>query len=209
MPPESWEFDADGHLLINAEQVPASRAIVFTWINEGLLTTAASAIRAALDLQAEVARRVRVPQAHTLLKAIDPAVDLTDDERDKLLDAYVAARRSANGAASWIPFGIDVDRGGELPVSLYENGRNASVLDIARFSGVPAAMLDASAVSASLTYETRVGQRNVLNDRIRARALPIESRLSMDDVLPRGQRAVLDLSHLITDEAGTPAVTED
>lgn len=213
---DRWTFSNEGVLMVDGQPAARDGFIVFVGWDEGLLLTGNTTIRAALDLQDEVARRVRVPQAHTTLKVTDPTLVMTDgtddpadNEQQALVDGYVTARNSKTGAVSLLPYGIDVDRGGDVPVSLYENGRNASVLDIARLTGVPASMLDASAVAASLTYETKAGARPLFNERLRARAAVIEARLSMDDVLPRGQRAVLDLSHLLTDETGTPAVTED
>ncbi|WP_263732563.1 hypothetical protein [Cellulomonas sp. SG140] len=214
--PNRWTFSAEGVLLVDGQPAKRDDFVVFVGWDEGLLLTGNVSMRAALDLQDEVARRVRVPQAHTTLKVVDQSLNLTngtenpdDNEQQDLVDGFTKARQSKTGAVSLLPYGIDVVQGGEVPVSLYEQGRNASVLDIARLTGVPASMLDASAVAASLTYETKSGARPLFNERLRARAAVIEARLSMDDVLPRGQRCVLDLSHLQTDETGTPAVTED
>ena len=216
VPPERWDWDESWNVLIDQEPVNREDVILFLGWDEGLLLTGNETIRAALDLASEVSRRVRVPQPHTVIKVTDPQLQLSDgkddpedNEQKAIIDGYVAARRSPNGAVSLLPYGLDVDRDGEAPVSLYENGRNASVLDVARLTGVPASMLDASQVQASLTYETRAGQRSILNDRLRQKAMSIEARLSMDDVVPRGQRMALDLSHLQPDETGTSPVRED
>ncbi len=209
VPPERWDWDEDWRILIDGQPVQAKDVIVFTGWDDGLLVSGNTAIRHALELADEVARRVRVPQAHTLLKASADTIELTDAEQQALLNSYVAARRSKDGAASWIPWGVEVDRGGEVPVSLYENGRNASTLDIARLTGVPATLLDASGTNASLTYQTTEMSRSILNDRRRERAVPIEARLSMDDVVPRGTRIALDLSAITGPDTGLPAPAED
>ena len=125
------------------------------------------------------------------------------------LASYADARRQRDGAVSWVPYGIEVDNGGEAPVSLYEQGRNAAVLDIPRLTGVPVTLLDASGVASSLTYQTTVMSRSLLNDRRRERATAIEARLSMDDVTPRGTRIALDLSAITGPDTGLPPVTED
>lgn len=209
VPPERWDWDADLRILIDGDPVQAKDVILFTGWDDGLLYTGNTAIRHALGLADEVARRVRVPQAHTTLRATSPEVDPTDDEKRALLASYADARRQRDGAVSWVPYGIEVDNGGEAPVSLYEQGRNAAVLDIARLTGVPATLLDASGVASSLTYQTTVMSRSLLNDRRRERATAIEARLSMDDVTPRGTRIALDLSAITGPDTGLPPVTED
>ena len=209
VPPERWDWGEQWQVLVDGEPVNASDAILFTGWDDGLLYTGSAAIRHSLEIFDEVARRVRIPQAHTKLKASTSDVELEDDERDKLLADYAAARRSREGAVSWIPYGIEVDEGGAAPVSLYEQGRNAAVLDIARLAGIPAALLDASGVAASLTYESTVSNRVILNDRRRDRAGVIEARLSMDDVTPRGTRIALDLSALTGPDEGLPAPRRD
>lgn len=208
VPPERWDWDEDWRILIDGDPVAAKDVILFTGWDDGLLISGNKAVRHSIELADEVARRVRVPQAHTLLKQTTDA-DVQDEEKRDLLSSFVDARRSRDGAVSFVPYGIDVDRGGEAPVSLYEQGRNAAVLDIARLTGVPATLLDASGVAASLTYESTVSNRVILNDRRRERATVIEARLSMDDVTPRGTRIALDLSAITGPDSGLPAASED
>jgi hypothetical protein len=216
VPPERWDWDEDWNVLVDEQPAARGDVILFLGWDEGLLITGNETIRAALDLSAEVSRRVRVPQAHTVLRVTDASIELTDgsedpedNEQKDIVDGFVTARRSPNGAVSLLPYGIEQDKGGEAPVSLYEQGRNASTLDLARLTGVPATLLEASQTSASLTYETRQGMRALLHERVRHRATVFEARLSMDDVVPRGQRMALDLSHLQPDETGTAPVSED
>lgn len=218
VPPERWDWDEIGDILLDEEPARADQVLLFLGWDEGLLLTGSKAIRDALDLAETVSQRVRVPQAHTIIRSTVPDVVLTDgtedpedDEQRELVEAYVAARRSRNGAVSYLPYGLQVDQGEGIgtAVSLYEQGRNASVLDIARLTGVPSSMLDASQVAASLTYETRAGQRSILHDRIRVRAHAIEARLSLDDVVPRGQRIALDLAGVMTESPDLPTPRED
>jgi hypothetical protein len=209
VPPERWDWDEDMRILIDEQPVQARDVILFTGWDDGLLYSGNTAIRHALELADEVARRVRVPQPHTLLEVQDPTIDPTPEEKQQVLDDFVGARQRRDGAVSWVPAGVTVNRGGEAPVSLYEQGRNANVLDIARLTGVPAVMLDASGVSASLTYETTAMSRAILNDRRRERATVLEARLSMDDVVPRGVRIALDLSAITGPDTGLPTPSED
>lgn len=209
VPPERWAIDDDMRVRIDEQPVDAAAVILFTGLDDGLLNTGASYIRGARELHRTVRSRVKVPVPHTVLRGTDPTMELDDDEVDKLLKSWVAARQSVEtGAVSYIPPGIEVDKIDGTDVQLYEQGRNAEVLDLARLTGVPAAMLEASQVAASLTYETREGARAILADRLRARAQVVEARLSMDDVTPRGTRIALDLSAVIPDTP-LPAPTED
>jgi hypothetical protein len=59
--------------------------------------------------------------------------------------------------------------------------------------------MDASLSTASLTYSTQEGQRNEFADfTVPYWTEPIQHRLSLDDVLPQGQRIRFDLSDLYT-----------
>ena len=65
-------------------------------------------------------------------------------------------------------------------------------------------MLDATTAGASLTYETVAGRNAKFIDYGVALYLePIEARLSMDDVVPRGQRVAFDLSDFTAARAGS------
>ena len=72
--------------------------------------------------------------------------------------------------------------------------RNAVKLDIANFMNLPTAMLDAALPKASLNYETQEGRTESFIERLPFWTEPIEARLSMDDVCPRGQRIRFDAS---------------
>lgn len=209
VPPERWSWDADMRVLVDDDPVQAADVVLFVGWDEGLLTTGASYIRGARELHRAVRGRVRTPVPHTTLQGTDPNMDLTEDEAKRLVEDYAASRRQPDGAVSYLPSSVKKEDSNGVEIALYEQGRNAEVLDFARLTGVPAAMLEASQVSASLTYETREGSRSILNERLRGRAGVFEARLSMDDVTPRGTRIALDLSHLQPDATGLPAPTED
>jgi hypothetical protein len=73
----------------------------------------------------------------------------------------------------------------------------------------PAAMADAEA--GSLTYETTSGRgQQFLDYGAKFYMDPIAARLSMDDVVPRGQRTAFDTGQLTTiTPAATGPATED
>ena len=72
-------------------------------------------------------------------------------------------------------------------------------------------MLDGSMATASLTYSTAEGKRSEFIDYSLAYwAMPIEARLSQDDVTSAGTYCRFDLSALATPaQAGTNPATED
>lgn len=209
IPFEAWDWDEDFTVLVDGEPANARDVILFTGWNEGMLLLASDAIKQSLAISSAVTGRVKNPVPHTLIRESSEQYQRSDDDAEKFVSDFASARRSANGAISYIPFGTEVEEFGTAEIGLYEQGRNAGVLDIARHAGVPASLLEANSVSASLTYETQEANRAILNDRLRARALFMESRLSLDDVCPRGARVALDLSHLTGPDDGLPADTED
>lgn len=216
VPPERWDFDEQFSVLVDQEPVNSREVLLFVGWDEGLLITGSDAIRQALDISATVSSRVRNPVPTTLLEEqveqgrSDGTEDPDDNEVQDLLDGFAKARHNrATGAFVYVPYGITVKPYGEGDVGLFEQGRNAATLDIARLTGVPASLLEGTGVAASLTYETTEANRVILNDRLRARAQVVEARLSMDDASPRGSRVALNLSHLSGPETGLPASTED
>jgi hypothetical protein len=215
IPPELWTFDADWRLMVDDRPANADQVILFTGWDEGLLTTGADVIRQSLAISSTVTSRVRNPVPVVLLEEqleqgrTDGTEDPEDDEVGELLDTFTKARRSQDGATAYVPYGIKVNPFGKDETDLLEQGRNAAALDVARLTGIPAAALEATGTSASLTYSTSETTRAIKNDRLRARAAIFEARLSMDDVTPRGTRVALDLSHLVGPETGLPASTED
>ena len=137
--------------------------------------------------------------------------ELSDDERAALKADWIRARRDPDGGVAFSNSAIEVKTHGAVPENLLLEGRNGSAVDCARIVGVPAAMVDATVAQASLTYETVSGrQGQFLDYGVEAYAAAIASWLSMDDVVPRGQRVAFDLSELRTLTPGpTGPVTED
>lgn len=227
VPPERWDFDDELQVLVDDEAVTAREVILFTGRDEGLLITGSDTIRQALDLAAAVGQRVRTPVPTTLLieqieggrsDGTDPDDVVVDDEGNEvprnevrdLLNGYANARRDpVTGTIVYVPYGIKPEAFGQADISLYEQGRNASVLDVARLVGIPASLLDASGVAASLTYESTQANRVILNDRLRGWAGLVDSRLSMDDVTAPGTRISLDLSYLTGPDTGLAPASED
>lgn len=208
--PDSWEVTPDLEIRVNGERVSPEQVILFEGPQDGLLDIAAVDIRSALAMRTAWASRVTSPVPLVELHDTDPMAELTDDEIDSLIQQWETARKSG-GATGYTPARIEARIHGAISSDLFIEGRNASRLDFANYLNVPASLLEGSMATASLTYSTQEGRRNELADySLSYWAEPIEARLSMDDVTPRGTRIAFDWSEwLIPTQPGTAPAKED
>lgn len=176
--------------------------------HEGILNFGQSTIRGAIQLETSALDIARRPFRIELHQTTDAT--LTGPERAELINQTRQALIDNNGilytnaAVETKTHPIDSN---ELLIA----GRNASALDIARDVSIPAAMIDATTAGASLEYATLTGRNDQWLDYGLALYLDaVNARLSMDDVVPAGQRVAFDTSSLTSldrPDAGNP--TED
>lgn len=200
--PDLWDFDGLGNVLIGGEVVDPATYVLIKGPHDGILVAGARTLRAAIALENAWIRAVRNPVPTTLLKQVgDDQMD--DDEVDDLLADWRLARQDPDGAVAYIPANIAVEAMGSIVPEVLTEARNASVIDIARLMGLPASALDAGAIQTSLTYtNTSVGVGLVLVQQgYTPYANAIGAALSMDNVVPSGQRTALDLTQLLADAA--------
>lgn len=198
VPPARWEFDEVGRITVDGEYPDKSRVVLITGPFEGMLVAGYNTIMGALDIEAQWQNRIKNPVPITELHNTDTAKPMSTEEAKAVVAAYNEARKDPNGITVYTPSEIDLRVHGDMALDLFVQGRNAVTLDVARLTGLPADSLDASQVSASLTYQTTEQSRNFLVDILTTMwAAPIEARLSMDDVVPRGTRVAFDLSNLL------------
>lgn len=212
VPMDEWEIDADGRILVNGGQVDARSVIYFPSFVEGILLNGASAIKGARSVQASVARRAAAPVPVMEIHHEDPESPLTKPEAEALVKAYNAARRDPEGATVFTPSHIKLNAlGANADSGALVEARNAARLDVANLTGVPASLLEGSSAGASLTYVTTEGKRSEFLDYGVTPWLDVISwRLSMDDVVPRGQRVRFNMSELLnTLPSATGAETQD
>ena len=209
--PSNWSVDPDSlGVLVNGAQVEDPRSvIVFEAPQEGLLTIADDAVRASRNLSKAWQRRVESPIPLITLNQTDANAELDDDEIDDAIDDLETAR--INGATSFVPFGFQVQVHGDVKTDLFVEGRNAERLDWGNYIGLPAAMLDGSMSTATLTYSTQEGKRSEFVDfSLFYWASAIEARLSLDDVTPPGACVRFNLKWLANPtQQTTNALTED
>lgn len=186
-----------GVIQVDGKDVNASDVLIITGPGDALLNSGADTIRGARAIQKAWIERVQVPIPATLFQATEPD-PATPEEINELLTGWDKGRRSAGGGASgYLPHGLTAifpELGDDS--SLFIEGRNAVRLDVANLTNIPASLLDGSTATASLTYVTQEGQKSSFHEQsLRYWMAPIEHRLSMDDVLPKGQYGRFDITY--------------
>lgn len=202
-PIERWQVTPEGVIQItddtgNFVDAEADTVVLIPGPFEGLLKIASRTIRAGVKIETAVLNKSQNPIPAIELHATtdDP---LEQDEVQQLVQAWAQARGDENGAIAFTPHNIEVRAHGSTEPSLLIEGRNFLRMDIGAFLGIPAALMDASLSTASLTYSTNEGQRNEFADYTLPYWLePIQQRLSMDDVVPQGTRVRFDMADLFT-----------
>ena len=194
---DRWHLDADHRVNIDGLPVKADEVILFAGLHEGVLNYGSGALDDTRQLYANVRQRLANPVPALELHQTDGA-DLTDEQIDSLIDRWAAARRGENGGVAYTNKSLELNElGAGADSQLLIEARNAASLDLARLIGIAAGRIDATAPKASLNYETTAGRNHEFVDFDLALYMtPITARLSMDDVVPRGQRVALDLEDL-------------
>jgi hypothetical protein len=201
VPAELWTWgptEGDGAaVLVDGEEVDADTVLLIPGPHEGILTSARKTILGARLQELMWQRRVAAPipamEIHQTTE--DP---LTDDEIDDLVAAWVSARTDPDGAVAYTPHNIELKPHGTATTDLLIEARNAVAVDIASHTGLPAQALNASLSTASLTYSTAETAEGELNRAAALYSNAVSGRLSMDDVVPRGQRCAFDITYLTT-----------
>lgn len=210
VPYDSWHVNPEGQIVVNDQIAQVGQVIWIPGPGPGLLITASQTIRAARAIEDAWTSRVRNPFPAMIIKQTED-VTVDDDDRVNLVNAVAEARRDPDNAVAFLPYGLDIEAHQSEGTDLFESGRNAIRLDFANHLNLPAALLDGSVSEASLTYSTQEGRRNELFDyTIPFWAGPIEQALSLDNVVPRGQRVRFDFTDLLASTASpTGAPSED
>lgn len=198
IPYDRWTVNEFGEILVDGNLAPVGSVVWLPGPWAGLLVHGEQTLRAARQMEDAWTARVRNPFPAMVVK--DTAdLNINEAARKKLVQQIAAARRDPDNAVFYLPSGLELDTHASESTDLFESGRNAIRLDIANLLNLPAALLDGSVSEASLTYSTQEGRRNELFDyTIPYWAGPIEEALSLDNVVPRGQRVRFDFTDLLT-----------
>lgn len=195
--PDKWKPAQEGEVIY----IPG--------LQEGLLEIAATNIRGAKSLEETWVDRAANPIPVTELHLTEDS--MTQGEADNWVSYWRKKRQQKGGAVGMTPHNVEMNVHGDTKIELFTEGRNFARLDAASYLNLTGASLDASLSEASLTYTTTEGKSVELKERLPFWTLPIEARLSMDDVCPRGSRIRFDFSDDPTapQVAGTGPYTED
>lgn len=200
-----WDFDQQGRVTIDGENVPADSVILFPGIHEGILSHGGLTIRQAAALMRGVTRSVETPNPVTELHQTNDR-PMSQEESDALKAKWIAARQAPGGGVAVTSAGIEVRSHGAASEHLLIEGRNAVATDIARLCGIPSPMIDASIGGTSLSYSNSASR---LSELIAFGVAPIitaiAARLSQNDVTPRGVRIDVDVTGAVTGLTVTPA----
>lgn len=192
--PSAWGINADMDVEVHGEVVKPTDVIVIPGLHEGILTFGSEVLRDTRHLYSMVRTRLLNPSPQLDLHQTD-GDPLTDTEIDALIDRWAVARQGKNGGVAYTSKNLEVNELGAGDAALMIEARNAAAVDCARLVGVTASRVDATSPKASLNYETATGRNQELIDFDLALYMtPITARLSMDDVVPPGQRVTFDLS---------------
>lgn len=195
--PENWSIDPDTlGILVNGVPADPNEYIVIEGAQEGAVTLAQPLAVASQNLDAAWQQRTKTSAPLLKVSQTDANAQLTDDEVDDLVLDVETARR-AQGTIP-VPFGFDISElGGNAPTELFVQGDNKNRLSWANVLQIPAALLEGSTSTASLTYSTQEGKRSEFVDySLSFWTTPIEARLSQDDMTPPGTYCRFDIRWL-------------
>ena len=205
-----WRIDPDTFEFLVVEQPVQAGSVVYLPCSfPGLLNIASEKVRAAKNLERAVSNRLRNPTPTVLLEQQDDS-ELTKEEVQDYVKAVAAARRDPDGPVMFTPKSIRASFHGDSAPDLFENERNQLRLDIANFLNLDPDAIAGSKNASTLKYETDGSQQTALANRLTFWTAPIEAALSMDDVVPRGQRVRFDFGTSPTAPGGdTGPFSED
>ena len=167
--------------------------VVFTGLDEGLLSRAGRTIRAAVALENASETFAKEPVPMMVLKS--NGTNLTSERIGKLLEAWRVAR--LNRSTAFLNADVELQALGIDPDKLQlVQARQYVALELCRAAGLPAWF--ASAEQTSMTYSNAISERRSLVDfSLRPVLTAIEQRLSMPDFVGQGNEIRYDLDDFL------------
>lgn len=210
-PKSTWSL-RDGVVLLDERPLREDQYLLFHIPRfPGLLAWGARTLRGAIAVEQAWTARIKSPGLIYELDVIDDT-NLTQSEADDYVKSWTRKHTAGTDPVGLTPAGmkLNVTANPLGDSSLFLESRNAIRTDVGSFLGVRPAMLDGTTGIDSLTYTTEKGQRNLFFDFDLPMWLqPFESRLSLDDVVPRGQRVRFNLYSQYNIPPATGVPTED
>lgn len=196
-------LDKDGRLVkVDRQPVAPENVIRFdSPLGDGFLKNAAKDIRRAIAINLAAAKAEDSPIPAVELHD-ELGVDLAPGDRDKLLDAWAAARRTRGVA--YTPKGIKVIPHGKPADALLIDGRKQISLELIRHASLPAWAASTAVEGATMTYDNRALRNwELLDLTLSPYITAIEERLTMPDVTPSGWAVKGDTDQFTRDDMKT------
>lgn len=198
VPEWNADTDADGRL-VSAFGKSVNQADVYRidGPHEGLLNFGNQTLREAMetDRAARNASANPVPSIELHQTGGEP---MTKTQIDELTARWNAARSRPGGGVAYTNQSIETKTHGQAAEQLLIDARNTAALNIARAAGMPAWSVDANVPGSSLNYSNAPSRsRELIDYGLTPYMNAIESRLSMDDILPAGQWCRFDTTDLL------------
>jgi len=167
--------------------------IIFWGPDEGVLARASRTINAAIELEAAALRMAQEPVPQMVLR--NEGMNLPPDQKEALLTAFKSARRTRSTAYVEGPINLEVVGLDSAQMQLTE-ARAYTASEIARVMNIPAWYINAE--SATSTYSNVSAERRSLLDfSLLPYVRSLETRLSMDDITPRGQYVEVEMDDFL------------
>ena len=194
-------IDQDGHPFTAGPDDRPAPVVLIQGPHEGVLTFGARSIAAAGTLEATAADVAQRPFRLGLHQTTD--ITLTAAERAEMV-AETRRALADNQGVLFTNTALEVTEYRLDSAELLVGGRQAAALDVARHLNIPGAMIDAEPTGSSLTYSNPESRNQQwLDYGLSSYMDALAAALSMDNVVPTGQRVAFDTSTLTTTLAPT------
>lgn len=204
-----WSVDDAGRVLIGEKLVRQDSIALFEGTHEGVLTFGQPAITHARSLTRAASTAAENPAAYLELHQVS-GTPMTDEQIDRLIERWSAARRGKNGGVAYTNASVELKEHGAFSEHLLIEGRNAAAADVARVMGVPATTIDATLAGSSLSYtNTASRMAELVTFGVAPLMAAIVARLGMDDLSPRGTAVDFDTAALMDSPVMRIAVPDD
>lgn len=189
-PQYSKNMQAIEGYLIDGNPVSMADMVTFQGLSDGILTTGARVISAALDLEKASQVAAATPMATGYIK--NTGADLDPKEVQGLLSAWKSAR--ANRSTAYLTSTLEYNPASFSPKDMmYNEAKQDYATQIARLCNVDAFYLSADA-NNSMTYSNLLDSRKqFVSLTLQPFICAIEDRLSMNDITANGQEVRFDL----------------
>ena len=194
-------FPANGQVFIDGQPVRDEEIIRFDSPNPPLLVHAARAIRTCLKLETTSTLYSDSPVPQGFFTPADGTVEPTEEEIQAFMNAWELARKTR--AWGYVGGALKAQslQWNATEIQLTERVQHA-VLEIARATGIDPEDLGVS--TTSRTYQNSEDRRRALIDfTLKPYMTAVEQRLSMNDVLPRGYEAKVNLDSFLRSDTKT------